>query len=408
MRPQRRIRRGAVPALVAALVVGAAPGPVAAQPPGDWWQQQWRMDEVWRLADGAGVTVAVIDTGVDPSVPELAGALVAGADFVDPDSSETVDYDQTGHGTAMAVHVAGRDADRGVRGAAPAAMIMPIAFPIGEFEQQEEGEWHSVDPSEMIRWAVDNGADIINLSFAFSDVSDCASYASGFLHALENDVLLVTSAGNVGPNDPGAAPASCPGVLTVGGNGPSLEPWEGSVASEYVDVSAPSVHLDSTFPDRIGTSSGTSIASALVSGVAALLRSEFPEASAEEIAGRIIATARDVHSPGWDPQTGHGVVRPYEALTATDVPGDTPNPVTEALRQRPYDDLVSSAQLEQYRDNTPPPLPEPPAPQAHDGSSQTNTLLVTLLVVGALLLVVVAALIVMLFRGRRNARRLTD
>jgi subtilisin family serine protease len=148
-------------------------------------------------------------------------------------------------------------------------------------------------------------------------------------------------------------------------------------------------------------SSGTSNSTALVAGVVALIRARYPDASADEVVTRLLATVEDLAEPGRDDATGYGMVRPYEALTAT-VPPDAPNPVYEGL------DLTDTADpgpgppaLEQPE---PPSLPEPPT-EATGGDSGAVLLLVPLAAVGLAFLAGCATLVVVLLARRRSRTR---
>jgi type VII secretion-associated serine protease mycosin len=361
---------------------------------GQWWQVQWEMDEVWQITEGAGVTVAVIDSGVDASTPELAGAVLTGADFTGGSGAGDQDSYGSGHGIEMASLIAGHGGDRGFRGVAPAATILPVtvvtedAPPEETFNQEIQG----------IRYATDNGAQVINISLGTVDLSavgeaECpAAYLDALRYAADNDVIVVASSGNEAGGT-SEVPGRCPGVLTVGATDRQLNPWEDSHRSDYVDVAAAGVELSAIGlngdPFRVR---GTSAATALVSGAVALVRAEFPDASADEILRRMIYTSGDIHTEGWDDATGYGVVQPIFALTEQ-LPADAPNPVYEGL----YETAGES-----------PPQPAGPtlAPDvgASDDSEGGGPGLVLLAVVGGLflLVIVVIGVVLAVTLGRRR------
>lgn len=303
--------------------------PAAAQNDGQWWHLQWEMDKVRPISDGSGVTVALLDSGVDTAVPELARSVIAGTDLISGGDG-TSDHSPDSHGTAMAALITGENANSGYLGVAPGATILPIAASQGEIGFDE-----SIDRySSGIRFAVDNGAHVINISLGTPTLGDeCPQpVADAIGYAADNDVIVVASSGNEA-GGVSEFPGSCAGVVTVGANDAQLNPWERSHRSEYVDVSAPGVSISLVGADgRVGTGSGTSGATALVSGVIALMRANFPDESADTILRRLIYTAGDIHTEGWDDATGYGVVQPYYALTE-DLPADAPNPVYEDLEQ---------------------------------------------------------------------------
>ncbi|HZD68543.1 MAG TPA: S8 family serine peptidase [Actinomycetes bacterium] len=364
----RRWSRAVVGATLTLLLVGVmqAPG-LAADDVGlrsrEWWFTAWAIqDKVWPVTRGEGVTVAVIDTGVEASMPELEGAVLPGIEFqrsqaefknghfVRPPVQRAGDGRQDtdpahSHGTNMAMLIAGQGKGRsGFLGVAPGARILPIATTnIGQI-------------SDGILYAVDHGAKVINLSVigAAVDSGTCdATMQQAVSYAVEHDVVLVASAGNEGDGrNPPLEPPACPGVLAVGGLDANLGVYEKTQRQPYVAVAAPGVDIAGV--DVHGTpitSDGTSDASALTAGAVALVRSRYPQMSAREVVQRIIASARDVASPGKDLRTGYGAVRPWQALV-NKPPADAPNPVFErygawkAAQRKAADDRRRLATLE--------------------------------------------------------------
>ncbi len=344
----RRALRPVVSAAVVALVVGvgvlgAAPGASAATVRDqEWWLNTYRMNEVWPITRGAGVTVAVIDSGVDASIPELAGAVLPGIDYTDAGGDGRVDRDTffDGHGTAMAALIAARGTGSGMIGLAPEAKILPIGT--------REGPDSQGDEANGIRWAADHGAKVINMSFGQGSVSEhsCSdNFRDAVRYAVDKDVVLVASAGNV-PGGPASMPAACPGVISVGAFDLHLHPWVNTHRDEYVDAIAAGVDMVSVRRGgKVVGGSGTSDSAALVSAMVALLRSRFPTMSAREVVTRLFNTAHDL-SLGVDEQTGaKGGLRPYQALTEN-VPPNSPNPVYDEydkLRPSPSPSATPSA-----------------------------------------------------------------
>jgi type VII secretion-associated serine protease mycosin len=348
------------------------------------------MDEVWQITEGNGVTVAVLDSGVDESVPELAGAVLPGADFTAAGGDGTVNGG-TGHGTRMATLIAGHGGDRGFRGVAPAATILPVRV-----SSDDPATDDVVDlDTQGIRYATDHGARVINISLASLGGGDCPEpYVEALRYAADNNVIVVAGSGN-DAGGPSGYPGNCPGVLTVGATDRQLNPWADSHRSEYIDVAAAGVDLSAISvhgdPFRLD---GTSASTALVSGAIALVRAQYPDATADEILRRMIYTAGDIHTDGWDDATGYGVVQPIFALTE-ELPPDAPNPV--------YEGLYEAEGADPQQPGGPTLAPDASASGDSEGGGSG---LVLLAVVGGLgllvILVVVIVLVVTLGRRRRR------
>jgi type VII secretion-associated serine protease mycosin len=395
MRSVHRLLTVGVLALLASATTPAAAARAIAQTDeiaeGQWWQIQWEMEEVWPITEGDGITVALLDSGVDASIPELAGSVLPGADFTGAGDDGRVDHDpEGGHGTRVASLIAGHGGDRSFRGVAPAATILPVTV-LEEGASAEE----SIDRDiQGILYATDNGAHVINLS-VFSAGPCPTAYVEALRYAADNDVIVVAGSGN--ETNLSGFPGNCPGVLTVGATDLQLTPWQDSHRGEYVEVAAAGVQLSTIGRDgQPYRGDGTSYSTALVSGAIALVRAEFPDASADEILRRMIYTSGDIHTEGWDDATGYGVVQPIFALTEQ-MPADTPNPVYEGLYEAEGED---------------PEQPDGPtlAPDANAAgdSDGGGSGLVLLAVAGGLgllvILVVVIVLVVTLGRRRRPAR----
>jgi len=294
---------------------------------------QWHLDAVkapqaQAVSSGDGVVVAVVDTGVDADHPDLAGAVLPGRSFVpDPDAH----LDPVGHGTAMAGLIAARGGGpNNALGIAPGAQILPVKIADGTRQSS----------AEPIRWAVDNGADIINLSFGRDQVgTNPADEADAVAYALAHDVVVVSSAGNTDNVSVGNAFAAMPGVIGVGGVARSGQHFTGSSTGAFVAVSAPAEDVASTFPRAVANSgyakaSGSSDAAAIVSGIAALIRSEYPEMDAANVVNRILQSAVDQGAPGRDPEFGFGSVDAERALTL-EIPTVDENPLGVAAPAGP-------------------------------------------------------------------------
>jgi len=312
---------GTAPAAAAAQ---AAPGVRAALPVGgseQWWFNSWDIEKVWATgATGAGVTVAVLDSGVDANRPELKGVLVPGQGT----SDGQVDTDrERAHGTAMARLIAGQGGVYGGAGVAPGAKIMPI-----------DAGFSMTNVPGGIRYAVDHGAKIINMSIA-TNGSCSQQYQSKEMYAavryaVDRGALLVAGSGN-NREYSDTYPASCPGVVTVGAINGQGQVWDQSFAAPYVAFTAPGVQMASlNARGQQVRVDGTSDSAALVSGALALIWSKYPELTNRQVLARLIATARDAGPAGRDDEYGFGYALPIRAVTEN-VPADAPNPIFDAL-----------------------------------------------------------------------------
>lgn len=294
----------------------AEPGQIIEQTP---WQQRWLAPErVWPFSTGAGVLVAVIDSGTDASHPQLAGQVEPGFDMLSNGSGGDVDC--VSHGTAVASIIAARRQQGvGFTGLAPGAKILPVRVSEKEVEGSK-GKGASVSPqvfAEAIRRAVDDGATVVNMSVTLYTPDPAVEAAIEY--ARKKDVVLVAAAGNQHQGgerpDPVPYPAAYDGVIGVGAIDEKGARVEDSQVGPYVDIVAPGgavVAATRVFGHALWT--GTSFATPMVSATAALMRAAEPGLSADDIARRLLATAdpaRGDAAQGY----GRGVVNPYRAVT---------------------------------------------------------------------------------------------
>ncbi|MEV4770905.1 type VII secretion-associated serine protease mycosin [Micromonospora humida] len=276
-----------------------------------WHLQYLRSADANNISRGAGVVVAVLDTGVDQH-PDLRRNLLPGI-TIPPSSSGDGRIDQDSHGTSMAGLIAahGSGPQSGALGIAPAAKIMPIKFKLKNDAGNPE------DLAAAIEWAISHGADIINIS-AVSDTT--IRLKAALRAAIQADVIVVASAGNR-PEDSGVSyPALEDKVVAVGGIDQKGNHADISVTGKRIDVTAPAVDIYSTSTSgKYSKGTGTSSATAIVAGAAALVRSKYPYLPAAEVVHRLTATAVDKGPPGRDDEYGYGVIDLVAALTA-DVP----------------------------------------------------------------------------------------
>lgn len=314
----------ALVALIAVPDVAVAATPRAKQ----WWVDALHVPAAQRTATGKGITVAVIDSGVDAGNPDFGGRVRGGTSTLIGDSRATVDTD--GHGTGMAGIIASGGIGGRPVGVAPGATIMPIRVDVRSISDQERG----------IRYAVDHGARVINISMGGSGRA-LASDTAALKYAFDHDVVVVASAGNASSgNETVDVPANVPGVVAVSGVTDSMRFWSGSAHGPETVLAAPATNIVSTgsrqVPDEReyidGT--GTSGSAAIVSGVAALVRSRYPGMSAANVINRLIRTARNPDGAGRNEKYGFGIVDPVRALTA-DVPKVDRNPLLPAAEPSP-------------------------------------------------------------------------
>jgi len=313
------MRRLAAVLLAAFLVVAAAtPAHADTIRTREYWLDDYGIRDAWSVSRGAGTIIAVIDSGVDGSHPDLAGAIVDSADFSGTGGDKE-------HGTMVAALAAGRGhgSDDGVIGAAPEAGILAISIGFGDDATSDP------QVAEAVIWAVDHGADVINLSFTRNTLDWPESWDEAFLYADEHDVVMVAAAGNRGSGTAVVgAPATIPGVLTVGGvTKAGIASNDASSQGITIGISAPSEQLVGASPGGgYVLWSGTSGAAPIVAGVAALVRSAHPELDAAGVINRITSTARPAGAEGVDALYGFGLLDAAAAV-ASDVPTVSANPM---------------------------------------------------------------------------------
>ncbi|MDT0404752.1 type VII secretion-associated serine protease mycosin [Streptomyces edwardsiae] len=292
--------------------------------------RQWALEamhttEAWQTTKGAGVTVAVLDTGVEADHPDLDGNVLTGTDLVGFGASEG-DRAWARHGTAMAGIIAGHghgagNAD-GVMGIAPEAKILPVRVILedGDEARAKARRTRGNALADGIRWATDHGADVINLSLG--DDSASAHPESGedqaIQYALRKGVTVVASAGNGGEKgDHVSYPAAYPGVIAAtavdryGTRAPfSTRRW-------YATVSAPGVDVIIADPDhKYYEGWGTSAAAAFVSGAVALIKAAHPDLTPAQVKDLLKDTARNAPADGRDDSRGFGFIDPAAAIEA--------------------------------------------------------------------------------------------
>ncbi|NUT41792.1 MAG: S8 family serine peptidase [Thermoactinospora sp.] len=312
----------------AVLLYGTASAPPVRE------QQEWvinalNLEQAWATTKGAGVTVGVIDSGVDPDVKELKGRVTLAGDMTTAENRPGTIGE---HGTAMASLIAASGADKGMVGAAPEAKV--LSLPI---ELEEEAGPNMIPPAEevapsrvsplarAIRYAADHGVQVINMSIGSYGAN--RSEREAVSYALRRGVVLVAAVGNDGLSEYAKQnqtsywtfPAGYPGVIGVSAVDKAGRGATFSSDNLSVLVAAPGVGLPiAERSGRYSVADGTSGASALVAGVAALIKSQYPSLRPEQVAQALSASTRARPLAGYDDKIGFGVVDAAAALAAAE------------------------------------------------------------------------------------------
>ncbi|RKT57723.1 type VII secretion-associated serine protease mycosin [Saccharothrix australiensis] len=324
-----------------------------------WGQMQLRLEEAHRFATGAGVKLAVIDTGVNAEHPRLKGRVTGGGDYVETEKGGTFDCD--GHGTEVAgVAAASKDEATGFVGAAPEAEIISFRQTSNHYEYKDPANKDNRDSAGKVRTlaeaivaAVEAEADVINISLTSCETPHEPSEQERELQAAihwavnEKNVVIVTAAGNLGSPQDGCSvqndnqnvdhvnvvaspPWYADNVLSVASMSGAGTVSQFSVWGPWISVAAPGEEITTLDAagqgladakiDARGAASpiqGTSYASPYVAGVVALVRQRFPNLGARAVMERVKATAQHPGNPGGrDHKVGAGMVNPVAALTA--------------------------------------------------------------------------------------------
>lgn len=268
-----------------------------------WHLQTLQLPVAWDSSQGANITVAVLDTGINATHEDLAGRLAVGWNAVDGDA---VDYsDIHGHGTAIAgVIGAATNNGIGVASIAPAATILPIRI-----TNRADGVAFTSDMAAALIWAADQGARVANISY---DITPSMTVGNAAQYFRSKGGVVVVAAGNQN-GDPGHTDS--PFLVSVSGttSADNLAGW--SNFGSYIDVAAPGQGIWTT--NRNGgysSLSGTSFASPAVAAVAALVMSVDRTLTPDEVETIIEATADDLGTPGVDTRYGHGRINAAAAV----------------------------------------------------------------------------------------------
>ncbi|MGY0491351.1 S8 family serine peptidase [Streptomyces sp. WG-D5] len=392
----RALRAVGAAAAAGALLLAAAPAASADQVRNDQWAlSAFAAEKVWSQATGKGVTVAVIDGGFRTDHPDLTGQFLQGKNFLAAETSgePSVNQDDVAHGTAMAGIIAGHGhgagGASGVKGLAPDAKILPLKSVGGD----------TTFFAKPIKYAVDHGADVINISRAVDDTSGktaaIKAEREAIAYALDRGVPVVTASGNEGKTGVGnlSYPASQPGVVTVGAIDSQGQIWDKSNYGPQLMLTAPGVKnvvagLDA---DGYDQANGTSGATAYTSAALALLKQKFPDLSAGQLVNRLTKTAgltdsvQGVTLP--DDHYGYGIIKPYSALTKEIPAGPKNGPLK-------VDELNAAIAKAKGSDASAPSSSSPAASESSDSGGMSTGLIIGIAAGVLVVLVIVVLLIV--------------
>ncbi|MFB7517984.1 type VII secretion-associated serine protease mycosin [Streptomyces sp. NPDC056144] len=325
---RRRRARLTGSAALGMLLVGIASVPAHAEGVRDrqWHLTAMKAEEIWQISKGEGVTVAVIDSGVDQELPDLKGQVVKGKDF-DPGKGGDAGTDHEGHGSSMAVLIAGTGAANGGKGAyglAPKAKILSIRVPGGGGDgNAADGErrFNTVVP-EAIRSAVDAGAKVVNISLGSRSGSQ--KLTDAVKYAMDKGALVFAAVGNTGDKSNTVEyPGATPGVVGVGATDKNGKYASFSQSGPQVDVVAPGKDVVATCAAGPScTFNGTSHATALASATAALVWSKHPDWTNNQVLKVMLNT---INKPAGGEERsdfiGYGILRPLRAVKTPGDPG---------------------------------------------------------------------------------------
>ena len=278
------------------------------------YQRQWGLpkigaEQAWDITTGSEIVIAIIDTGVSPSHPDLAGRVLPG--FNSFNDSRNANDDE-GHGTAMAgIAAAAGNNGQGVAGMCWSCRILPIKV------LNSDGAGSADTVIKGMYWAADNGAQIISMSLGGEDWSQAQLDAVNYIHS--KGIPMFASSGNSGADgNPIIYPAAFPHVIAVGATAPNDSVAGFSSYGDYLDVAAPGVGIWTTVwfdgQDTYGAGNGTSPACPFVAGLAALAKTVWPELTADQLEQLITGSAVDVMDGGKDPYTGWGRIDALKTL----------------------------------------------------------------------------------------------
>ena len=400
----RLARAGAAAGLaVACLAVNAASTPAAADSVRnqEWWLQALHVTQAWQSTRAGGVTVAVLGTGVYPKQADLRGAVTTGPDYTNSSRVRGGPFWGT-EGTAIASLIAGRghgaNAGAGIMGVAPAASILSVRVTLeGDDPLLTDANIGGGLPDAIargIRYAVNHHASVIDLPLdpvtvpGSPGVGGSSAEKAAVAYALAHHVVLVAPAGDEGADaDPVNFPASYKGVISVGAFDSQFNKASFSSRQPYVTLTGAGAGvIAASGPTGYAQMNSTAAASAVVAGVAALIRAQFPALSPAQVTKALTESARFGHPGGQLVGSGAGTVDAAAALAAAArmteaVPGSGSSPVAASPGAQP-----------------------PSAPAVHTSSHLNRTLLIDVGIAVAIFLLLAVPILTYGLRRRRRAR----
>lgn len=285
----------------------------------EWHLLKLQAFQAWDISVGTNAVVAICDSGVDPTQPDLVGKLLPGYNFY---ANNTDTSDQFGHGTGVAGAAAAQGNNGiGVAGVAWNALILPLKI------SAPDGSATYSAIANAFTYAVDHGARVINISYGGS--SSTSTLDSAVNYVWTHNGVIFASAGNAGTSAP-QYPAACKNVVAVSATGydDDFQTWS-SYGSD-VSLCAPGIGIWTTKNDgTYNAVSGTSFSSPVAAGCAALLLGYNPQLTNSDIVNLLESNADDLGAAGYDIYFGYGRVNAYRALLAAGAPSvDTTPPVT--------------------------------------------------------------------------------
>lgn len=274
--------------------------------------------KAWDITMGSpNVVIAIIDSGIDLQHPDLRANLVQGYNVLS--QGQTPPQDDNGHGThAAGIAAAVADNGLGVAGTCPRCKLMPLKV------LDANGSGTGFDVALAVVWAVDNGAQVINMSLGGEESDPTLERAVKY--ALARGVSVVVAAGNESTDTP-MYPAALPGVISVGSVDSYRSRSSFSNFGNWISVVAPGSSILSTMPmgsvsmttrdgyrTEYDVMDGTSMAAPMVAGVVGLMRSRYPQLNPEQIKARLEGTAIDLGNAGFDNEFGNGMVDAFRAV----------------------------------------------------------------------------------------------
>src|SRR5262252_882088 len=367
----------------------------------EWWLQALHVTQAWHSTRAGGVTVAVLDTGVYPNQADLRGAVTTGSDYTHSGRARGGPFWGT-HGTALASLIAGRghgpNAGAGIMGVAPAASILSVRVTLESNDpllaNASVGGGLPDAIARGIRYAVNHHASVIDLPLdpvtvpGSPGVGGSSAEKAAVAYALAHHVVLVAPAGDEGAGrDPVNFPASYKGVISVGAFDSQFNKASFSSRQPYVTLTGPGAGvIAANGPTGYAQMNSTAAASAVVTGVAALIRAQFPALSPAQVTKALTEGARFGRAGGQLVGSGAGTVDAAAALAAAArmteaVPGSGSSPAAVSPGAQP-----------------------PSAPAVHTSSHLNRTLLVDVGIAVAIFLLLAVPILTYGLRRRQRAR----